>query len=70
MRLDDLAHQRADAGQEIVAHRLTEMKEVGLVNRPVLSAWPVVVTHEFCHFGRSALTMLGQLEDGWEANKP
>ena len=69
MRLDDLAHQRGDAGQKIVAQRLTELKEIGLVNRPVLSATPVVVTREFGRFGRSSLTMLGQLEDGLEANK-
>jgi len=52
----------------MVAQRLKEMEDIGLVKRNVLSTRPIAIAYEITEFGRSSLTVLEQLKDWAEDN--
>ncbi|WP_223806117.1 helix-turn-helix domain-containing protein [Marichromatium sp. AB32] len=62
VRFNDLARQLGGASRKMVAQRLREMEEMGLVERTVLSTRPIAVTYEITDFGRSLLSVLEQLK--------
>jgi DNA-binding HxlR family transcriptional regulator len=68
VRFNDLARQLGGASRKMVNQRLKEMEETGLVKRSVLSTRPIAVVYEITDFGRSSLTVRGQLKDWAEAN--
>ncbi|NKN34160.1 winged helix-turn-helix transcriptional regulator [Marichromatium bheemlicum] len=68
VRFNDLARQLGGASRKMIAQRLREMEEMGLVERTVLSTRPIAVTYEITAFGRSLLSVLEQLKAWAEAN--
>ncbi|WP_242466054.1 winged helix-turn-helix transcriptional regulator [Marichromatium gracile] len=68
VRFNDLARQLGGASRKMVAQRLREMEEMGLVERTVLSTRPIAVTYEITDFGRSLLSVLEQLKAWAEAH--
>ncbi|AHF02955.1 transcriptional regulator [Marichromatium purpuratum 984] len=68
VRFNELARQLGGASRKMVAQRLREMEEMGLVERTVLSTRPIAVTYEITAFGRSSLSVLEQLKTWAEAN--
>ena len=68
VRFNDLARQLGGASKKMVAQRLKEMEDIGLVQRQVLSTRPVAVAYEITAFGRSSLTVLEQLKEWAEHN--
>lgn len=68
VRFNDLARQLGGASRKMIAQRLREMEEMGLVERTVLSTRPIAVTYEITAFGRSSLSVLEQLKAWAEAH--
>ena len=68
VRFNDLARQLGGASKKMVAQRLREMEEIGLVKRKVLTTRPVAVAYEITEFGRSSLNILEQLKEWAEDN--
>lgn len=64
VRFNDLARQLGGASKKVLTQRLTEMEEIGLVKRNVLSTRPIAVAYEITGFGRSTLGILEKLK-GW-----
>ena len=62
VRFNDLARQLGGASKKMVAQRLKEMEDVGLIGRNVVSTKPIAVTYEMTDFGRSALGFLERLK--------
>ena len=52
----------------MVTQRLTEMEDMGLVQRKVINTKPIAVTYEITAFGRTALGVLENLKDWAEAH--
>ncbi len=62
LRFNELARQLSGASKKVLAQRLKEMEEIGLVKREVISLRPIAVTYEITEFGRSALCVLEKLK--------
>ena len=62
VRFNDLARMLGGASKKMVAQRLREMEETGLLTRAVVSTRPVAVTYAITPFGRSALAVLEELK--------
>lgn len=65
-RFNALARELDGASKKMIAERLKEMEESGLVRREVIAAKPVAVTYELTPFGHSALGLLESLHDWCE----
>lgn len=63
VRFNDLARQLGGASKKMVAQRLDEMEQIGLVKREVLSTKPVAIAYELTDFGRTALGFLEALKE-------
>ncbi|MDY7015174.1 MAG: helix-turn-helix domain-containing protein [Cyanobacteriota bacterium] len=62
VRFNDLARQLGGASKKMVAQRLKEMENVGLIKRQVISTKPIAVAYELADFGRTALGFLEELK--------
>lgn len=69
VRFNDLARMLGGASKKMIAQRLREMEELGLLKRRVLDEKPVAVTYEITPFGRSALGILRELKDWSEQQR-
>ena len=69
VRFNDLARMLGGASKKMIAQRLREMEELGLLKRRVLDEKPVAVTYEITPFGRSALGILRELKDWSEGHR-
>ena len=58
VRFNDLARQLGGASKKMVAQRLDELEDTGLIRRRVLSTRPVAVAYEITPFGTTALGVL------------
>ncbi|WP_206599325.1 winged helix-turn-helix transcriptional regulator [Methyloceanibacter stevinii] len=63
MRFNALSRELGGASKKMIAERLKEMEETGLVSRQVIATKPVAVTYELTPFGHSALGILESLHD-------
>lgn len=63
MRFNALSRELGGASKKMIAERLKEMEEAGLVRRRVMITKPVAVTYELTPFGHSALGILESLHD-------
>ena len=68
VRFNELSRQLGGASKKMVAQRLKEMEEGGLIRREVLNTKPVAVAYEITDFGRSALDILNQIKTWSETN--
>jgi DNA-binding HxlR family transcriptional regulator len=68
VRFNDLARQIGGASKKMVTQRLTEMEDMGLVRREVISTKPIAVVYEITDFGRTALGVLENLKDWAEVH--
>lgn len=68
VRFNDLARQMGGASKKMIAQRLQELEERGLVQRKVLTEKPIAVTYEATEFGRTAVGFLEDLAGWVEAN--
>ncbi len=62
VRFNDLARMLGGASKKMISQRLSEMEEIGLLERKVLNKRPVAVTYEITPFGQSALSVLQELK--------
>lgn len=69
VRFNDLARMLGGASKKMIAERLRQLEERGLVSRTVRSTSPVSVEYEITEFGATALTFLDQLRI-WSENLP
>lgn len=69
VRFNDLARMLGGASKKMVAERLRQLDERGLVSRTVLQTAPVSVEYEITEFGRTALTFLDALRI-WSESLP
>lgn len=60
-RFNALSRELGGASKKMIAERLKEMEEAGLVSRQVIATKPVAVTYELTPFGHSALGILDSL---------
>lgn len=63
VRFNDLARQLGGASKKMVAQRLRELEEAGLVERRVIATKPIAVTYQVTDFGRTALGFLEKLKE-------
>lgn len=69
VRFNDLARMIGGASKKMIAERLRQLEEQGLVSRRVMPTAPVSVEYEITAFGRSALGFLDALRD-WSESLP
>ncbi|WP_135081254.1 helix-turn-helix domain-containing protein [Terasakiella sp. SH-1] len=69
VRFNDLNRMVGGASKKMIAQRLQEMEENGLLTRQVISTKPVAVAYEITDFGRTALGFLESLKDWVEDNQ-
>ena len=69
VRFNDLARMIGGASKKMIAERLRQLEEQGLVTRRVMPTAPVSVEYEITAFGRSALGFLDALRD-WSEYLP
>lgn len=69
VRFNDLARQLGGASKKMVAQRLREMEEAGLVSREVVSDRPIAVVYSITDFGKTALDFLEALKTWAEKNQ-
>lgn len=63
MRFNALSRELGGASKKMIAERLKELEDVGLVRREVMATKPVAVAYELTPFGHSALGILVSLRD-------
>ena len=69
VRFNDLARMIGGASKKMVAERLRQLAELGLVRREVMNTSPVSVHYEITALGRSALGVLDELRQ-WSESLP
>jgi len=69
VRFNDLSRMLGGASKKMVAERLKQLEERGLVTRTVLQTAPVSVEYEITEFGATALKFLDELRV-WSENLP
>ena len=69
MRFNDLARLVGAASKKMIAERLRQLEEQGLVERKVLDTSPVAVEYRITSFGMTALRFLDELRL-WSENLP
>lgn len=69
VRFNDLSRMLGGASKKMVAERLKQLEERGLVTRTVLQTAPVSVEYEITEFGSTALKFLDELRV-WSENLP
>ena len=69
VRFNELTRQLGGVSKKMVAQRLKEMEDAGLVVRHVIETKPVAVAYEITDFGRSALDVLDKLRMWSEENE-
>ncbi len=69
VRFNDLARMIGGASKKMIAERLRQLEEQGLVQRRVLDSSPVAVEYEITAFGETALDFLDALLR-WSENLP
>jgi len=67
VRFNDLARMLGGASKKMIAERLRQLEERGLVSRTVRQTSPVSVEYEITGFGRTALSFLDELRIWSEA---
>lgn len=67
VRFNDLARMLGGASKKMVAERLRQLEDRGLVSRTVVQTAPVSVEYEITEFGRTALSCLDALRIWSEA---
>lgn len=67
VRFNDLSRMLAGASKKMIADRLKQLEERGLVSRTVVNTAPVSVEYEITEFGRTALNVLDALRVWTEA---
>lgn len=67
VRFNDLARMLGGASKKMIAERLQQLEERGLISRTVLQTSPVSVEYEVTEFGRTALRFLDELRIWSEA---
>ncbi|MEM9100666.1 MAG: helix-turn-helix domain-containing protein [Pseudomonadota bacterium] len=68
VRFNDLGRQLGGASKKMIAQRLDELEQRGMVERKVVAEKPIAVTYEATEFGRSAVRFLEDLAGWVEAN--
>jgi DNA-binding HxlR family transcriptional regulator len=69
VRFNDLSRMLGGASKKMIAERLKQLEERGLVTRTVLQTAPVSVEYEITEFGATALKFLDELRI-WSENLP
>ncbi len=69
VRFNDLSRMLGGASKKMIAERLKQLEERGLVTRTVLQTAPVSVEYEITEFGATALKFLDELRV-WSENLP
>ena len=69
VRFNDLSRMLGGASKNMIAERLKQLEERGLVTRTVLQTAPVSVEYEITEFGATALKFLDELRV-WSENLP
>ena len=69
VRFNDLARMVGGASKKMVAQRLKELEDEGLIRREVISDRPFAVVYQATEFGRSTLTILEDLIDWIESHQ-
>jgi len=67
VRFNDLSRMLGGASKKMIAERLRQLEDRGLVTRNVLQTAPVSVEYEITKFGRTALSFLDELRIWSEA---
>jgi DNA-binding HxlR family transcriptional regulator len=68
VRFNELSRIIVGASKKMIAQRLKELEDEGLIRREVLNERPIAVVYEATDFGKSALGILQQLREWTEAN--
>ncbi len=68
VRFNQLSREIVGASKKMIAQRLKELEDDGLIKRDVLNERPIAVVYQATEFGRSALCVLEQLRDWTENN--
>ena len=69
LRFNALSRELGGASKKMIAERLKEMDEIGLVRREGIVTKPVAVSYELTPFGDSALGILVSLHDWCEEHR-
>ncbi|GAA0776223.1 helix-turn-helix domain-containing protein [Roseibium denhamense] len=69
VRFNDLARMLGGASKKMIAERLRQLEERGLITRTVVQSAPVSVEYDITEFGASALKFLDELKV-WSENLP
>ena len=69
VRFNDLARMIGGASKKMIAERLRQLEEQGLIERRVLETSPVAVEYQITKFGRTALECLDALRR-WSDSLP
>ncbi len=69
VRFNDLARMLGGASKKIIAERLRQLEDQGLVNRHVMDTAPVSVQYSITDLGRTALGFLDELRK-WSEELP
>ncbi len=69
VRFNDLSRMIGGASKKMIAERLRQLEEQGLVRRQVMDTSPVSVQYSLTDFGQTALGFLNQLRK-WSEELP
>ena len=68
VRFNQLSREIVGASKKMIAQRLKELEDDGLIRREVINERPVAVAYQATEFGLSALGVLTQLRDWIDEN--
>jgi DNA-binding HxlR family transcriptional regulator len=68
VRFNQLSREIVGASKKMIAQRLKELEDDGLIKRSVLNERPIAVVYQATEFGLSALCVLEKLRDWTENN--